>query len=89
MIRVMEAEPLEVEEGHGLLCLLDESGDSRMQWDKNVPVQVAKAEARFDELKKKGYLAYSVNKKGDMGDILQAFDPNAERTIMHSPMVGG
>jgi acetyl-CoA carboxylase beta subunit len=89
MSRVMETEPLEVEEGHGLLCLLDESGDSRMQWDKNDPVQVAKAQARFDELKAKGYLAYSVNKKGDMGEVLAAFDASAERIIMHSALVGG
>ena len=86
---VMETEPLVVEEGHGVLCLLDESGDSRMQWDKNDPAQVAKAEARFKELKAKGYMGYSVNKKGDMGEVLAAFDPSAERIIMHSPLVGG
>ena len=86
---VMETEPLVVEEGHGVLCLLDESGDSRMQWDKNDPAQVAKAEARFKELKAKGYMGYRVNKKGDMGEVLAAFDPSAERIIMHSPLVGG
>ena len=86
---VMETEPLVVEEGHGVLCLLDDSGDSRMQWDKSDPAQVAKAQARFDELHKKGFIAYTVNKKGDMGEVLAAFDPSAERIIMHSPLVGG
>lgn len=84
---LMEAEPI-LEEG-SVLCILDDSGDSRMQWDKNDPTQVAKAEARFNELKAKGYLAYSVNKKGDKGEVLQAFDAAAERIIMHSALVGG
>jgi len=84
---IMEQEPI-LDEGQ-VLCVLDESGDTRMQWDKNDPVQVAKAEARFNELKAKGYLGYSVNKKGDMGEVLSAFDPKAERIIMHTQMVGG
>ena len=84
---LMEQEPF-LDEGQ-VLCILDETGDSRFQWDKNDPEQVAKAQAKFDEMKKKGYLAYSVNKKGDRGDVINTFDPNAERIIMHSQLVGG
>ncbi len=79
---------LEVED-HGLLCAMDDTGDSRIQWDRTDPLQIAKAKSRFEELKKKGYLAYSVNKKGDQGVVLSDFDPNAERIIMHSQMIGG
>jgi hypothetical protein len=79
---------LEVE-SPGTLCILDESGDTRMQWDKKNPVEVAKAEARFKELKAKGYLAYKVNKKGDKGEVINTFEPDAERIIMHSAFVGG
>lgn len=74
---------------YNILCALDDTGDTRLQWDKDSVEEVAKAQARFDELKKKGYLAYSVNAKGDQGIVLKAFDPNAERIIMHSQMIGG
>lgn len=76
-------------EKESLLCILDESGDSRMQWNPDDPAEVAKAQARFDEYKKKGYLAYKVNNKGGQGEVLHAFDANAERIILHSNMVGG
>lgn len=71
------------------LCVLDASGDTRMQWDPNNPEEVAKAQARFNELVKQGYLAYSVNKKGDRGTVMASFDPTAERIILHAAMVGG
>lgn len=73
----------------GILHMMDETGDTRMQWDKNNPAEIAKAKQRFDELKAKGYMAYSLNKKGTQGDVMQDFDPNAERIIMHSQMIGG
>lgn len=73
----------------GVLCTMDETGDSPMQWDKNNPEQVAKARGRFDDLIKQGYLGYKVNAKGDKGSVLSAFDPSAERIIMAPPMVGG
>lgn len=74
---------------YSTLCALDDTGDTRLQWDQNSPEEVAKAKTRFDELKAKGYLAYSVNLKGDQGTVLKAFDPTAERIIMHSQMIGG
>jgi len=73
----------------GTLCIMSEEGDTRIQWDKLDPEQVSKAQAKFDELKKKGYAGYSVNKKGDKGEVLHTFDPNSERVIMMPPMVGG
>jgi hypothetical protein len=71
------------------LCVLDETGDSRIQWDRNNPQQIAAARARFDELKAKRYLAYKVDAKGGQGEVIQTFDPNAERIILHAPMIGG
>jgi hypothetical protein len=79
---------LEVKD-YSQLCVMDETGDSRIQWDRDNPEEVAKAEARFNELKKNGFMAYSVNRKGDKGTVLQSFDPTAERIIMHSQMIGG
>lgn len=68
---------------------LDHSGDSRMQWDRNNPESVAAAKARFDGLKAKGHLAYKVDKSGGQGEVLQDFDPDAERIIMAARMIGG
>jgi len=72
-----------------ILCILDSSGDSRIQWNQSNPEEVAKAQLRFDELRKQGYLAYKVNKKGDKGEVIDVFDPSAERILLHSAMIGG
>lgn len=71
------------------LIILDETGDSRIQWDRSNPEQVAAARARFDELRAKRYLAYRVNAKGGQGEVIDKFDPDAERIILHQQMVGG
>jgi hypothetical protein len=76
-------------EATGDLCVLDESGDNRIQWDRYNPEQVAAAKARFDELKSKRYLAYRVSRGGWQGEVIDKFDPNAERIIMNAQMVGG
>ena len=78
-----------LEISRGSLCVLDDTGDSRIQWDPSNLEEVAKAEARFEELKAKRYLAYKVNAKGDRGEVIDKFDPTAERIILHSAMVGG
>lgn len=80
---------LEVKNYTGILSAMDETGDSRIQWDRADPAQVAKARSKFDELRKKGYAAYSVTGSGKRGTVLKDFDENAERIIMHAPMVGG
>ena len=76
-------------EATGTLNILDDTGDSRIQWDKNNPEQVAAARARFDELKAKGYLAYRVDANARQGEVLNQFDPDAQRIVLHSRMVGG
>lgn len=76
------------EEETGLL-ILDDTGHTRMQWNKKNPDEVAAAKTRFDELRRQGYMAYTVNKAGDQGVVLHDFDPEAERIIMHKQTVGG
>jgi hypothetical protein len=73
----------------GTLSILDKDGDTRIQWDRSNPAEVGEAEARFNELKARRYLAYKVNRRGDRGEVLHAFDASAERIIMSPPMVGG
>jgi hypothetical protein len=82
---VLELLGEDAEDATGTLNILDESGDSRIQWNKDNPEQVAAAKARFDELKAKGYLAYDAS----TNEVMQSFDPGAERLILHQRMVGG
>ena len=73
----------------GELRELGPQGDTKIIWDvENLP-EVEAAEAVFDQLKEKGYYAYSVKKDGDKGIIIREFNPDAEKIIMALPMRGG
>lgn len=72
------------------MAIMSRDGDSKLIWDKDNPDEVENARRTFDELKKKGFIAYKVEgRKGEKGEVLRAFDPDAERLIMAPPMVGG
>jgi len=71
------------------LCCLNHEGDKRLMWDPSNGEELKEAEATFDDYKKKGYMAYRVNKKGEEGAVIDSFDPSAERIIMRPQMVGG
>jgi hypothetical protein len=74
--------------GHELV-ILDATGDTRIIWDPDRPEEVAQAKDTFAKLKAKGYLAYSVNRKGDKGEVLREFDADAEKMILAPQTVGG
>jgi hypothetical protein len=73
----------------GELRLMNKRGDTRVMWDPYRQDEVAAARKQFDELKKKGYLAYAVKKKGEAGEQIREFDPHAGKIIMAPPMAGG
>jgi hypothetical protein len=73
----------------GELSILDRTGDTKLIWDSNNPDEVANAQETFDKLKKKGFIAYSVEKGGGKGKVLAKFDPQAEKIIMTPAMAGG
>jgi hypothetical protein len=79
---------MEVKEKH-VHIELNDSGDSKHIWDEDNEAEVAAAKAIFDMLKKKGYVAYAVNKKGDKGEAMDEFDPSAEKMILAPQMKGG
>ena len=76
--------------GFGDICVLDQTGDSRIQWDQNDPEQVAKAQMQFDEFRRlnPGSLAYKRNAAGE-NEVIHAFDPSFERIVLHKRMIGG
>jgi monomeric isocitrate dehydrogenase len=85
---VEEASRVE-EEGSHVMAVLDKTGDTRIIWDPDVPEEVASAQRTFDELKKKGYSAFSVNRKGDKDKVVRTFDKDAEKLILAPALVGG
>lgn len=78
-----------VPEGKSVMVTLDASGDSKLIWDGDVPTEVEAARAQFDTLKSKGYVAYSVTRKGDKGSVIHEFDPTAEKIILAPATRGG
>lgn len=78
-----------VPEGHGVMACLDKTGDTRVIWDPENEGEVASARRTFDELKAKGYSAFSVKKNGDKDKLIHRFDPAAEKIILAPALVGG
>ncbi len=72
-----------------VLEVMDDTGDTKTNWDKGNADEVAAARAQFASLKDKGYVAYSVDKDGESDSVIKEFDPDAERLIMRPAMVGG
>lgn len=61
-------------EHQGLMRILDESGDSRLLWDRRKPDEVKEAFAKFKELTGKGYKGFLVRSDGSKGSRLDEFD---------------
>lgn len=79
----------DVPEGAHVLAVLDASGDTRIIWNPDNPDEVANAKRTFDDLKKKGYVAYAVKRDGEKGEVVKGFDPEAEKLILAPQMRGG
>jgi hypothetical protein len=87
---MQEEEQMETQEAVGReLIVLDASGDTKLVWDPSKAPEVAAARQMFTDMKKKGYLAYKVDRKGDKGEVLREFDEDAEKMIMAPQTVGG
>ncbi len=64
-------------------------GDVKVIWDPEVEAEVAVAEAQFDTLRGKGYMAYAVTGRGEKGQQIRTFDPEAEKIILAPALQGG
>lgn len=71
------------------LCVMDDTGDSKLIWEEDNQAEVDAAKQMFDSLKKKGYLAYKVDKRGDKAEVIDHFDRSLEKIIMAPQMKGG
>lgn len=66
----------------GLFRILSQNGDDHVVWDRRDPAQVREAFAKFNELVKKGYTAYSTTSDGKKGHKIDTFDPGLEEIIL-------
>jgi len=72
-----------------VLQVIDINGDTKTIWDPNNPDETEVAKDTFKKLKKKGYLAYQVDREGGQASIMDEFDPAAGKVIMRPPIAGG
>ena len=86
---VHEATTEDVPSGRHVLAILDKSGDTRIEWDPNNEDEVANAQRTFQEMKKRGFVAYAVRRRDQRGEVVREFDPSAEKLILAMPHVGG
>lgn len=76
--------------GHARMYVMDRTGDTRITWDKRNADEVEGARAQFDAYKAKHFLAYKVNPAdATKGEVMQAFDAEAEKVIFSPPMRAG
>jgi hypothetical protein len=71
----------------GTISEMNETGDSKLTWDKNKPAEVEAARTLFTTLRGRGYMAYS--KRGENRELIRAFDPALEKIVMVPQTVGG
>ena len=73
----------------GELAIIDQTGDTKVIWDKDNPDEVEAAEDQFDTLTEKGFIAYAVKKSGEAGRKIKKFVADAGKIIMIPPIAGG
>jgi hypothetical protein len=71
------------------LSAIDTTGDTKTSWDPGKPAEVEVARNTFDQLKQRGYMAYSLSGGGERGELLTEFDPSLGSIIMVPRQVGG
>jgi hypothetical protein len=64
-------------------------GDVKVVWDSEVADEVELARGQFDKALSKGMAAFRVTRKGDKGEQIRKFDPDAEAIIVAPALRGG
>lgn len=74
----------------GVMQIMDaKHGHKNEVWDVNNQDEVDSAEDTFKKLRKKGYIAFKVDKSGEKAEIMSKFDPLAGKMIMSPAPAGG
>ena len=70
------------------LLIMDQSGDTRQDFNPEDHDELAWAEARFRELASEGYTA-AVRKASGEAALVRSLDPAAEQILFYPRLVGG
>jgi hypothetical protein len=73
----------------GEMRVMGVEGDLKSIWDPESEGEVEAMKKQFNELKKKGMVAYRVDKKGEKGSLMDEFDSDAGKIIFAPGMKGG
>ena len=85
----MATHEIEIQAPKHVMHYLNHEGDHRQTWDPENEAEVEAARKLFDDLKSKGFLAYSVKPGGEPDKLLHHFEPDKGKIIMKPPMAGG
>lgn len=78
----MVLEPPARDSGLFLVRILDDSGDTRLVWNRKNHQEIEDARKKFDEYISKGYRAYVCRWDGSKGSRVESFDSLLEEIIM-------
>lgn len=73
----------------GELRILGAKGDTKIIWDTDNEDEVTVAESTFADLIEKGFAAFKVKGRGEKGEQIRKFDPEAGKLILVPAMAGG
>lgn len=80
--RLMQPEDIEI-------AVMGKEGDVKTIWNPKNADEVENARKTFDDMKKKGYVAFKVAKDGAQGEQMTEFDPEAAKMILMVPAFQG
>ncbi len=70
-----------------ILRILDQHGDTHLEFDPEKKTEVRDVEARFVDLMQRGFVAFDVSTQP--GKVIETFDPNAKEIIVSPRFAGG
>lgn len=76
----------------GILRILDQTGDTKMEWRTEDDASVAAVRAEFDRLvgRQRWYaFARDVGATADEATLVRSFDERAEEIVLTRPLMGG
>jgi hypothetical protein len=76
----------------GILRILDQTGDTMIEWRTDDPASVAGVRAQFDQLvraEKWHAFARDAGARADDATLVRDFDETAEEIVLTRPLMGG
>ena len=71
------------------IAVMGKEGDVKTIWNPKNEDEVENARKTFNDMKKKGYVAFKVAKDGGQGEQMTEFDPEAAKMILMVPAFQG